>query len=267
MKFTVFGSSGFIGKSLARALAETGHECATPARDAPLQRGSLGNVVYCVGVTADFRTRPYETARAHVGVLADLLELGGFDSLLYLSSTRVYGNAAATLEDAPLVVRPSDPNDLYNLTKLAGESLCLAINHPGVRVARLSNVFGGKGDSPNFLDMLIREAADRGVVHLRTSRESVKDYVAIEDVVRLLPQIALNATQRLYNVASGHNVSHGEVVDALAAATGCTVSQAENAPTVIFPRVEVNRLQREFGGAHLGLVESIPNLVQAYLSK
>ena len=89
MKFTVLGSSGFIGSHVASLAATNGHDVVCPTRNANLAGRSLGHAIYCIGLTADFRTRPHETIHAHVSKLQEVLQTTTFDSLVYLSSTRV----------------------------------------------------------------------------------------------------------------------------------------------------------------------------------
>ena len=134
-RFTVLGGTGFVGAHLARFLRACGDEVAVPPRDAALS-GDLSHVVYAIGLTADFRTRPFATIEAHVCRLSRLLERAKFESLLYLSSTRVYARTSVALEDMALAVDPTVTDDLYNVSKLAGESLCLSRETPTVRVAR-----------------------------------------------------------------------------------------------------------------------------------
>jgi nucleoside-diphosphate-sugar epimerase len=249
-RFTILGGAGFIGAHLARRLRACGDEVARPGREAALD-GDLGHVVYAIGLTADFRGRPYATIEAHVSRLSRLLERARFESLLYLSSTRVYAHAANANEDAVLPVDPRDPDDLYNLSKLAGESLCLGYDLETARVARLSNVFGppadGAGMHPaSLIAGLVRSAALDGRVRLRSAPDSAKDYVDVDDVARALRQIALHGRRRLYNVAAGTNVSNRELAEQLARMTGCSVEYAEGAPTVVFPRIRTERLEAEF---------------------
>lgn len=267
MHVTVLGATGFVGRHLIRHLAASGIACEAPRRDdvgvsgAGLFGRDLGHVIYCIGVTADFRRRPFETVDAHVTLLAELLRRGRFASLLYLSSTRVYQGAAATAEETRLSVSPSDPSDLYNLTKLTGEALCLWHPDPGVRVARLSNVYGVDPESDNFLPSVLRDAIVRGRVLLGTGRASEKDYVAVEDVAAALTGIAFGGRHRLYNVASGENVSHGAILDRIAAETGCAVEVAPGAPDVRFPPIDTGRLRAEFGWRPGLLPDALPALV------
>lgn len=258
MRFTVLGGGGYIGSRLAAALRAAGHEVLVPPRGAPPAPRS-GHVVYAVGVASDFRTRPLDTARAHVGLLEEHLRAGGWESFLYLSSTRVYAGAASGREDATLALRPADPDQLYNASKAAGEALCLTLPHPGVRVVRLANVYGDDAGTGTFVADVLA-AARNGAVESRTHPHSAKDYVALEDVLALLPRIALSGRERLYNLASGRNVRVGELAAALRA-LGVRCTFAGDPAPVVFPPVDISRVRTEFGFAPLHLLERLPALV------
>lgn len=262
--FTVFGASGFIGSRLVTSLRASGHSVFAPMRtDATIYERDLGHVIYCIGLTADFRSKPFDTVHAHVGVLANVLEFTSFESLLYLSSTRVYGNGAHGIESNSLQVNSSDLSDLYNLTKLTGESLCRSCAKPNIRVARLSNVTGYDPKSENFLSSLIQEAI-AGCIELRSSQESSKDYILVDDVVKLLPLIALHGKQWIYNVASGINLQHAKIVEQLIMLTGCTASVRDDAPCNIFPPLNNERIRLEFAFSPASVLESLPLLISQY---
>lgn len=245
--FTVLGARGRIGRRLVEHLRRRGETVFAPDRDDPgVTTRALGHVIFAIGVTGDFRTRPIDTVQAHVCVLARLLATADFESLLVLSSTRVYAGAAAGREDVPISVDVADPSDLYNLSKLMGESLCLHCGRQRVRVARLSNVVGGGDDGDTFVGTLRREARSGRIV-LRSAPESAKDYVHVDDVVELLPRIARDGRERIYNVASGVQVSHREWVEALRAEAGCEVEVTPGAPVQRFPPIDIGRIRREFG--------------------
>ena len=70
---------------------------------------------------------------------------------------------------------------------------------PGFKVVRLSNVVG-PGQPANTFVGALAEARNRGMVTIQQSADSAKDYVALADVVRLLPLIASDGRQRLYNL-------------------------------------------------------------------
>ena len=224
----------------------------------------LGHVVYCIGLTADFRSRPFDTVEAHTGLFASLLRRARFDSLLYLSSARLYQSADSGEETAQFAVDPADPSQLYNLTKLAAECLCLSLDHPQIRIARLSNVYGADFESANFLTSVVRDAVQRSFVRLEAHPDGAKDYVAIADVTDMLGRIALEGQHRIYNVAAGRNVSNGDIVSALREQTGCSIEWTPHAPVVAAPPISIERLHDEFGYAPRQLLGQLPALVAQY---
>ena len=264
---TVLGAGGFIGRALVAHLRAAGRRV-NPITRAELPdflalRPAAGDLIYCIGLTADFRTRPLDTAEAHCGLVARMLAELDFRSFLLLSSTRVYGRAEIGREELPLAVLPGAPGDLYNITKLAGEALCLSDPRAAVRVARLSNVYGeGMGDG-NFLGQILAEGHARGAITLRQSLRSAKDYIAISEVVPALLAIAGRGAARLYNVASGVNTSHDAIVGVLQGATGWDVTVDDNATAVRFPRIDVTRLSLEFGAPSNSILDDLPALAKA----
>lgn len=263
--FTVLGASGFVGAALVATLERAGH------RVHPVTRGALpalletrrnaGHVIDCIGLTGDFRARPHDTAEAHVGVTARCLAGLHFDSFLFLSSTRVYARATTTHEDTELPCAPTEPSDLYNITKLAGEALCLTDPRPTVRAVRLSNVYGGSMPTDTFLGQLLREGRATGAVRFRQSGDSTKDYVSLTRVSRLLPMIAAGGRHRLYNLAAGTNTSHAAIAAGLSRHFGWHVDFAPDVPTVRFPPIDTARLNAEFGAALSNLSADLATLV------
>ena len=262
---TVLGSTGFIGSGLVAFLRKSGQECFTPERDLDLAGlPHLGHVINCIGLTADFRQRPMETVEAHVCKVLELLRKTRFDSFLYLSSTRVYNNADEGEETAGLRVNPTDFSDLYNLSKLMGESVCLAVPDRNVRIARLSNVIGNDLGSGNFIFSLIRDAVDKDRIILGQPLDQAKDYIGIDDVLRLLFDIATKGKQRLYNIASGIPVSNREVVEKISAVTGCAVEAAGGQNGMNFPRISIRRIEEEFSFRPANVLDNLQGIINNY---
>lgn len=250
---TVIGARGVIGTALVRHLQATGWDCRTPARDAiwPEMQAPLGVVFYCAGMTADYLAQPAATLEAHVGLLSRVLQSRDYESLVYLSSTRLYDalppQAIAT-EDMALAVRSTEPRHLYDITKLAGESLCFALGQGKARVARLACVYdrsGTQGFLPQLLDQ-IQVAPAGGTLRLQSSPHYSRDYVHLSDVVRLLVDIATRGTQAIYNVASGVNVANAELAAWVQQYSGRTLEFALQTRPAAPPRVDVQRAVAEF---------------------
>jgi nucleoside-diphosphate-sugar epimerase len=258
----VLGAGGYIGSRLAGGLEARGAEVLALRRGDAWSGRDLGHVIYSIAVTNDARAQPGRALQANVGLLAALLEEGRFASLLYLSTTQLYAGAARAVEDAPVSLEPCNPGDIYRATKALGEMICLASPREAVRVARLSAVYDARLSPRSFLAGVVDDAVGAGRVELQTSLDSERDFVHIDDVTRALFAIAIGGRRRVYNVASGQNVTNAAVAAALRGATGCAVSVAPGAPRVSLPVVDVSRVRGEFGYApSAGVVDRLGEIV------
>ena len=214
MNFTVLGASGFVGRHLCDKLLYLGYEVdAYKRQDDCCTQKNLGHVIYSIGFTGNFRQKPFDAVEAHVCYLTRLLQKINFESFLYLSSTRIYGvnkKNDSFCEKSPISIYPSQ-DSLYDLSKLLGESVCLSIDNPKVRVARLSNVFGDGQSMHTFLGSLLDSAVINKYAFINEPPMSSKDYIHIDNVTEGLIKIAINGRERMYNVASGHGISHFEI--------------------------------------------------------
>lgn len=262
---TVLGATGFVGSSLVHYFQHRKEPVWAPQRgDEAIFERPLGDVYYCIGMTSDFRERPFETVEAHVSYLARLLSQARFERLIYLSSTRVYGDHGGTAEDASMIVQPRPMSDLYNLSKLLGESLCFNARRPGVKVVRMSNVYGPDFSSRNFFASLILEGLERGAIELGTAADSGKDYIHVADVVPALVAMLRDGKYDLYNLAAGQNVANGALVDAIARVLNVPWSVRPGALVFDFPAIDVRRLRSEFPFNPRSALDDVPALCALY---
>lgn len=264
MKVTVLGASGFIGSHLVDYLREKQIDYWAPNRDEPnIYKYHLGCVIYCIGLTADFRTRPFDTIEAHVSFLARVLKRCKFNSFLYLSSVRLYGagNGIAQEEDT-IKVKPLDPDYLYNISKAMGESICFAMKNDRIKVVRLSNVYGNDTQSKNFIPSLIEEALVKKEVLLHTSLYSEKDYINVKDVVKILLKIVARGQYKIYNVASGENTTNNLIANELRRITGCTIKVDKDSKRVCYPSICINRLKYEFAFGLSNIIDDLKDFVK-----
>ena len=256
-RFTVVGAAGFVGSRLCATLRARGAQVWAPARDESWPwHGPLGHVIYCAGLTADYLARPFDTVRAHVSHLAEVLQhglqQGAIDSLVYLSSTRLYDGLGDGLahEDAVLPMAPANPRHLYDLSKGLGESLCHVAGQGRARVARLACVYEGPGDADGFLPALLRQVqaarrAGTGVVAVDSSPYFARDYVHVDDVIEALIRIALRGREPVYNLASGANVSNAELFAYLEQRSGCRIQALLDTVPGPVPTISIDRLGTE----------------------
>ena len=196
-------------------------------------------------------------------MLSELLEHASFDGLVYLSSTRVYARSNVTQENEALTVLPQDPSDLYNLSKLLGESLCRSAARSGVKVARLSNVIGSRMGDDNFVGAVLKEARS-GAILLKTHPDSAKDYILVDDVVRLLLLIARDGRESVYNVASGVQITHGQWLSSFQDIFGCAVEVDNRSASQSFPGINIDRIKNEFAFEPSRILNAVPQLVNTW---
>lgn len=262
--YTILGSSGFIGRHMAVHLADIGLPVRTPVPDDwPALPQDLGHVFYCIGLTADFRNRPFDTIEAHVGILSRFLQRHRYDSFTYLSASRYYARTGSSAEATPIPVTSTDPDQLYDLSKLTGEALVLNVAGDRARVARLANVFGADFESDNFLSSVLRDAAQDGRVVFQGDPASTKDYVAVEDVAAILVSMAQDGRRPIYNVASGRTTSHADIA-AVLRHEGAVVYFAPGAPVVARPAIDNTAIREDFGFSPRLLADELPDLLAAY---
>jgi nucleoside-diphosphate-sugar epimerase len=258
--YTVFGAQGFIGKRLTARLRADGHEVSTPGRGDPAEGRDLGRVIYCAGLTGDYRTRPHDAVEAHVSLLSRILERTRFERLVYLSSTRLYQTAAVGREDALLSIDPNDPEHLYELSKALGENLTLHRSGGRGAVARLSYVFDEQPGATGFLSDWLNRARQGGDIEIASSPTAGRDYIHLDDVVLALRAMADSSANTIINVASGRVTTNAEIAEVFARAGRRVVFTAAD-QSVETPAIDVARLTQlgvrarpavELIGAYLG---------------
>jgi len=264
MKFTILGSNGFIGKNLLKSLKKKGIECYCPdIRKNNISGESLGNVIFAIGVT-DFLIRPFDAVDAHVCNLKKIITDTHFDSLLYCSGTRVYHHSTKTDEKTSLSVNPNNFEHLYNISKIMGESLCFASKNPKIKIARLSNVTGNNFNSNLFIPSIIRDAVKTKKIVLKSTLNSSKDYIHINDVATILPRICIEGKNQIYNVASGQNISSKEIIEKINQVEPIDIEVLPNSVENSFPPINIKLVKNEFNFKPTNILDYIPDMVQEF---
>ena len=265
--FTVLGAGGFVGSHLTRYLQARGQHFWAPGRDNKgLFDRPLGHVIYCIGLTADYLDRAFDTIEAHVSLFSRLLKDADFDSIVYLSSTRLYDSGDGSgKENQDLILNPANPRHLYDYSKGLGETLCQVCGGGKARVARLSCVYSDDLSGENFLHRLIEQALRTPEITLETHPDFARDYVHMDDVCEALIQIATRGKRHIYNVASGENITNNQLFDIITEQTDCRIiaTPPEGVTTVTAPAIDVGALRDDFAMSPHLIAETLPQVIAA----
>ncbi|MGE0743950.1 MAG: NAD-dependent epimerase/dehydratase family protein [Rhodospirillales bacterium] len=263
--FTVLGAAGFVGGHMVRWLEAQGRSVHAPARhDALVFDRPLGHVVYAIGLTADYAARPFDTVEAHTTLFARLLREAAFDSVVYLSSTRLYDWTGRDGDaEADLVLNPHNPRHLYDFTKGVGESLCNVCGGGRARVARLSCVYADDLAADNFLHRMIAGALEEPRLTVESDPAAARDYIHADDVCAALAAIAERGRRLVYNVAAGANVANRDLFAMIEAATGCCIAATGHGAPARAPLIDVAPLLADFGLAPRALADALLAIVAA----
>jgi nucleoside-diphosphate-sugar epimerase len=262
---TVLGASGFIGSKLLNTMSQRGLEFYAPERNENLIGKDLGRVIYCIGLTADFRVKPFETVEAHVCYLSKILKEANFNSLTYLSSSRLYVNSSdeEVSEDSEIKILINDPDELYTLSKLTGERICLSSGR-NTKIVRLSNVYGEDYYSTNFIFDLLNKIRKTSKIELHTTLNSAKDYISIESVTSLLLDISLSDCSGIYNVANGENLTNEEILLIINKFYDFEFYVNPNAKEIIHPLIQIEKIKQDFNYKKENTKQKLYNLIKNY---
>jgi len=248
--FSVLGADGFVGQALVRHLRDQGAAVRAFGRaDTDYFAQPLGHAIYCIGLTADYQSRPFDTIEAHVTLFSKLLKDADFDSLTYLSSTRLYDSGAGTgAEDESLTLSPHNPRHLYDFSKGLGEVLCLTAGRANVRAARLACVYADDLAADNFLHQLLHDAMAKRELRVNSHPRVARDYVHMDDVCQALTAIAIAGRRQIYNVASGRNTANSDLFAQIERLTGCAITATVASDTCCprSPKIDVSALAEDF---------------------
>ena len=140
----------------------------------------------------------------------------GVKKLIYASSASIYGNNANSIRREDMC---PDPDSIYAVTKLNGEHCCkiFSENKKLKTVSlRYFNVFGPRQDPESAYAAAPAVFCNRAIhgkkIRIFGDGEQSRDFVYIDDVVKVNAFFMENDLEGVYNVATGKTVTINDLV-------------------------------------------------------
>jgi nucleoside-diphosphate-sugar epimerase len=260
MKVLVTGASGFVGRALVEELrhADGAYEVHPLGR----QDGDLSQQGVAGAAVAERRPDVVVHGAARIGVLrcedqpelavrsnvlatAHVARAAGASGarLVYLSTSDVYGSAAAADEETP----PA-PESLYALTKLWGEQAAALYAPEGLAVLRLANPYGpgvDAGQAKGAVPTMLRQADAREPIPV--FRGEARTFCWIGDVVRAVRLVLEAGAEGTLNLGSdGEPVALVDVARVACELTGAPhelIEEVEPPPGRVMTRIATERIR------------------------
>lgn len=245
-KFTVFGHTGFLGSNIVRYLKERNYSVYLPARNQTKFPKNLNNVIYCIG-SDNVLENSINGVNSNLFILSNIIEKNKFQSFTYISSTRVYLNNIKTHENSHIKIDVNSKHYFFNSLKVAAENLCLSKDNKNVRVVRISNLFGFNFKKQIYLlPTLIRNAIKKKKIEILINKKSKKNYLNVEDAIRITLKIIQKSKYRIYNIASDKRISLEKIAQQIKRNTNCKILYKNQRIKFDEPIININRIKKEY---------------------
>lgn len=249
MKILLTGAAGGIGSTLGYYLSLKGHDLTLIDN---LRNGYLKNlfingkqfgqfykldicdynilnlldddydcIIHLAAITAlpDCETNAVDTVNINVAGTVNILECArkwGVPHVIFASTSAVYENNEEQIFTEDLEI---NPRLWYSLSKKMAEEVCESYRtNYGMKITtlRFFNVFGPRQDihrkNPPLLNYLVREIEQGNVPILHSNGEQKRDYVHVDDVVKLIDKCLDKKPNDTFNVCTGSLLSVNEIV-------------------------------------------------------
>lgn len=186
---------------------------------------------------------------------------GRIRTLVYASSSSVYGDAACYPTAETVMPRPISP---YGMTKLATEQLAALYAGFGVPTVglRLFTVYGERQRPDMFFHLLCRAVIERRPIEVYGDGNQSREFTYVGDVVDAFVAAATSGRPgEVYNIGGGGEVTVNETIAALEAISGRTADMrytSRQAGDARRTAADISKARRELGFApRVGLREGL----------
>ena len=130
----------------------------------------------------------------------------------------------------------------------------------------MSNLFGDNFTKQIYLlPSLIRNSINEKKITIFINKKSSKDFLYVNEAIEVMLKIIKRGKNRLYNVASGNNITLSKISLKIKEITGCKINYKNQKKLVKEPIININRIKNEFNfKPKKDLIKSLNQLISNY---
>ena len=260
--FTIFGHSGFLGSNLVKYLSK--YKFFLPPKKKFIFKKNLGHVIYCIG-SDNWKKDTFNSFNANLGYIPIILEKNKFKSFTFISSCRIYNNSVLSNENSLFEFNPNDPDEFYNLKKVLAENYLFA-SRKKIKIVRISNIIGYSPKSPLVFPMFIKDAINKKKIFISINKNSTKDFIHIQDVVRLIFKVITSGKEKVYNIANGKNIKLIDLAKKIKKIIKCEIVLKNQSKTILEPKINIKKIKREFNFKPRDALLDLKDIIKKYQS-
>ena len=241
MEFTIFGHKGFLGNEFKNYLINKKHNVFLPRRNQYKFKTGLKNVIYFIG--SDKKEDILKQIDSNFVHLYNVVSNNNFKSMTFISSTRIYLNQKKKIIKENDTLNISFEDDyLFNVLKVLSEKIVLLL--PNSKIIRLSNVYGRNSNHKSMLPLMINNAKMKKI-NISVNKFSSKDYIFIDDALEGIFKISKFGKEKIYNLASGENVSINKISKILKIKFGANIFYQNQKKKEFYPNISIEKIKKE----------------------
>jgi len=223
----IVGKNSYIGGYLSRYVAKKGGHCISiSSEDCNFLRpteisnffSSLDGRPYTIIFLAAVVKHTSDSAESffdNLSIVKNLIDYhkqANIDSIIYFSSTDVYGRnpTVPIREDSKI-----DPATWYGLAKYNAEWMLSGsgdVDCP-VTFLRLPGIYGNSPNERSFIGNLVRDIRNTRRLVINGTGSTLRDYVYIDDLCRILELLVPLRFSGVLNVATGQSQTISDIAD------------------------------------------------------
>jgi len=256
----ILGNRGFIGSALYNYLNKKKYlnvkgfnssnlDLKSPESVRQVERIVDENTVIVFAVRAPKKIDPLESFELDIAItcnIARLIKRNLIKKFLYFSSISVYGEAITNLTINEKT--KSAPSSYYGISKIVAEEILQkAAQEKGTPFIALRPcmVYGpGNKELPYGPDRLINSFIDKSQLKLFGDGSEKRDFLFLEDLVKLTEKFIFNNCEGIYNIGTGNSSSFIKIVETLQKITkkDCPIIESERNIPKIDQKLDITKL-------------------------